>query len=189
MCALHRVTASFRHIHLLRHGVLHGLRVDVCSTVDLRGLQGDSLPHHGLHHRLQGNLCSGAWSISPSSFPDLGVCRAVSHLHFLCHSFSAAFFSPSEIRHHRGATSIADGLSFDQQQICLGAGWNLLCPARGQLLVSSHRSHPCSPCLHPQLTKPCHINPIGQQSAAGQVGGLKNREREPQRERQRGEKR
>ena len=30
-------------IHLLQHGVLHGLQVDICSTVDLHGLQGDSL--------------------------------------------------------------------------------------------------------------------------------------------------
>ncbi|XP_049649848.1 uncharacterized protein LOC126035355 [Accipiter gentilis] len=65
--------------HLLRRGVLHGLQVDICSTVDLPGLQGDSLPHHGLHHRLQGNLRSSAWSISsPSFFTDLGVRRLVS---------------------------------------------------------------------------------------------------------------
>ena len=51
-------------IHLLQHGVLHRLQVDICSTVNLHGLQGDSLPHHGLHHGLQGNLCSGAWSTS-----------------------------------------------------------------------------------------------------------------------------
>ena len=41
-------------------------------------LQGDSLPHHSLHHMLQGNLCSGAWSTSsPSFFTDLGVCGVV----------------------------------------------------------------------------------------------------------------
>ena len=35
--------------------------------------------HHGLLHGLQGNLCSGAWSTSCSSFfTDLGVCRVVS---------------------------------------------------------------------------------------------------------------
>uniref|UniRef100_A0A663FDX8 Endosomal transmembrane epsin interactor 1 n=1 Tax=Aquila chrysaetos chrysaetos TaxID=223781 RepID=A0A663FDX8_AQUCH len=28
-------------IHLLQHGVFHGLQVDICSTVDLCGLQGD----------------------------------------------------------------------------------------------------------------------------------------------------
>jgi len=32
----------------------HGLQVNICSTVDLHGLQGDSLPHHGLLHGLQG---------------------------------------------------------------------------------------------------------------------------------------
>ncbi|KAK4820738.1 hypothetical protein QYF61_004419 [Mycteria americana] len=66
-------------IHLLQHGVLHGMQVDICSTMDLHGLQGDSLPHHGLHQGLQGNLCSGAWStLSPSFFADLGVYRVVS---------------------------------------------------------------------------------------------------------------
>ncbi|KAK4826200.1 hypothetical protein QYF61_006144 [Mycteria americana] len=66
-------------IHLLWHGVLHGLQVDISSTINLHGLQGDSLPHHGLHHGLQGNLCSGAWSTSsPSFFTGLGVCRVVS---------------------------------------------------------------------------------------------------------------
>jgi len=73
--APHRVTASFRCIHLLQCGVLHGLlQVDICSTVDLHGLQGHSLPHHGLLHRLQRNLCSGT---SPSFFNDLVVCRVV----------------------------------------------------------------------------------------------------------------
>jgi len=52
--ALHGVTASFGCIHLLQCGVLHGLQVDICSTVELDGLQGGSLPHQGLHHRLQG---------------------------------------------------------------------------------------------------------------------------------------
>jgi len=36
-------------IHLLWHGVLPGLQVDICSTIDLHGLQGHSLPHHDLH--------------------------------------------------------------------------------------------------------------------------------------------
>ena len=49
-------------IHLLQRGVLPWLQVDICSTVNLHGLQGDNLSHHGLLHRLQRNLCSGAWS-------------------------------------------------------------------------------------------------------------------------------
>ena len=57
------------HIHLLWRGVSTGCRVDICSTMDLHGLHGDNLCHHGLHHGLQGNLCSGTWSTSspPSS--------------------------------------------------------------------------------------------------------------------------
>jgi len=66
-------------IHLLWCGVFHRLQVDICSTVDLHGLQGNSLPHHGLLHGLQGHLCSGTWSTSsPSFFTNLGVCRVVS---------------------------------------------------------------------------------------------------------------
>jgi len=56
-------------IHLLRHGVLHGLRVDICSIGDLHGMKGDSLPHQGLHHGLQGKtLCSSVSSTSSSSY-------------------------------------------------------------------------------------------------------------------------
>jgi len=53
--APHGVTASFRCVHLLWCGVLHGLQVDICSTVDLHRLQWDSLTHHGLFHELQGS--------------------------------------------------------------------------------------------------------------------------------------
>jgi len=67
-------------IRLLRCGVLRGLQVDICSTLDLHGLQGDSLPHRGLQHGLQGRISAlvpGA-PPPPSSFTDLGVCRVVS---------------------------------------------------------------------------------------------------------------
>jgi len=74
----HGVTASFGCIHLLCRGVFPGLQVKICSITDLHGLQGHSLPHHGLQHGLQGNLCSGAWSTSSPSFIDLAVCRVVS---------------------------------------------------------------------------------------------------------------
>ena len=49
--APHGFTASFRLPHALVWGPFHGLQVDLCSTVDLHGLQGDSLAHHGLYHR------------------------------------------------------------------------------------------------------------------------------------------
>jgi len=59
-------------IHLLWGGVLSRLQVNLCSTMDLDGLQGHSVPHHDLLHGLQGNLCSGAWSTSsPFFFTDL----------------------------------------------------------------------------------------------------------------------
>ncbi|KAK4816725.1 hypothetical protein QYF61_021599 [Mycteria americana] len=72
--ASHRVTASFGCIHLLWRGFLHGLQMDICSTISLHGTQSDSLLHHDLLHGLQGNLCSGAWSTScPSFITDLGA--------------------------------------------------------------------------------------------------------------------
>ena len=83
--------------YLLRRGILHRLQVDICSTVDLCGLQRDNLPHHGLLCGLQENVCYGTWSASsPSFFIDLGVCIAVSltyshfffQLLFLLHRFS-----------------------------------------------------------------------------------------------------
>jgi len=58
--APHGVTASFRHPPAPAWGPFHRLQVEICSTVDLHGLQGHSLPQHGLHHELQGKvLCSG----------------------------------------------------------------------------------------------------------------------------------
>ena len=68
-------------IHVLWHGLFPRLQLGICSTVDLHGLQGDSLPHHGLFHRLQGNVFSGAWTTSsPSFFNELGVCRVLTPL-------------------------------------------------------------------------------------------------------------
>jgi len=77
---LHRDTASFMHPPAPVWGPFHGLQVDICSTVDLHGLQGINLPHHGLHHELQGKtLCSGISSTSsPSFFTDLSVYRVIS---------------------------------------------------------------------------------------------------------------
>ena len=69
--------------HLLQCGVLHGLQVEICSTVDHHGLQWNALPPHGLHHRLQGNLCPGAWSTScPSFCTDLGVFRVLTPISY-----------------------------------------------------------------------------------------------------------
>jgi len=42
---LHGVTASFGHPPALTWGPFHGLQVEICSAVDLHGLQGDNLHH------------------------------------------------------------------------------------------------------------------------------------------------
>lgn len=64
--------------HLLWHGVLHRLQVNMCSTVDLHGLLGTSCLTIAFTMRCRGNLCSGFWSISLLFFyTDLGVCRTV----------------------------------------------------------------------------------------------------------------
>jgi len=76
-CGLPTGSQPASGIHLPWRGVLRGLHVEICSTMDLHGLQGHSLPHHGLPHGLEGNLCSGTWSTSSPSFTDLGVCRVV----------------------------------------------------------------------------------------------------------------
>lgn len=64
------------------------------STMNLHGLQGHSLPHYGILHRLQGNLCCSTWSTSsPSFFTDFGACRAFfSHTPTLFSSCSCTGF-------------------------------------------------------------------------------------------------
>jgi len=90
------VTASFRRPPALAWGPLHGLQVEICSTMDLHGLQGNNLPHHGLHHRLQGKaLCPGISSTSsPSFFTDWCLRSCFPHiascLFLECH-FTAVF--------------------------------------------------------------------------------------------------
>ena len=149
-CGLSMGLQPLLGIHLLRCGVLHGLQVDICSTMDLHGLQGHNLPHHGIYHGLQGKLCFGAWSISsPSFFTDLGVCRVVSltssHF-FLMTAFSPRFFSPSYIRYSRGTTTITDGLGLGQWQVHLGGIWHWLYRTAGKLPAASHITHPYTPC-------------------------------------------
>jgi len=46
------VTASFLHPPAPAWGPFHRLQVDICSTVDLHGLQGDNMSHHGLSSRV-----------------------------------------------------------------------------------------------------------------------------------------
>jgi len=67
-CEISMGSQSPSGIHLLWHGVLRWLQVEICSTMDPHGLQRIASPLHGLNHKLQGNLCSGAWSTSSPSF-------------------------------------------------------------------------------------------------------------------------
>jgi len=86
-------------IHLLRCGVLHRLQMEICSTVDLHGPQGHSLPHHGLLHGLQGKisaLVSGAFPPPPCSLTLVSVELFLSHslTPLCCCSCCCAGFSP-----------------------------------------------------------------------------------------------
>jgi len=147
-------------IRLLWHGVPStGCR----STVDLHGLQGNNLPHHGLHHKLQGKiLCSGIWSTSsPSFFTDLGVCRVVSftssHSSLLnCHFPTELFFLPflkyviTEV-----LPPLLIGLALASSRSVLelaGTGFIRHGGSFSQLLTEA------TPAV-PLLPKPCHANP------------------------------
>jgi len=132
-------------IHLLWRGVFHGLQVEICSTVDLHGLQGHSLTHHGLHHGLQGKLCSGAWTTSsPALFPDLGVCRVVS-LTLSHSSLPLQVFVPlrKSVIPEALPPSLM-GLALARGLVHLGASWHLFCRTRGKFLAASDRRRPAT---------------------------------------------
>lgn len=123
-------------MNLFQHQVFHELEVDICSAVALLGMQKHLLPHHGLHHSLQGNLSSDAWTISCPSCTDLCVCRAV----FLTFSLlsPAAFLAwPWPVA----------GLSW--------ASWHWHCCTGERFLAASHSSHPrIPPATQPWPCKP-----------------------------------
>jgi len=96
----------------------------ICSTVDLRGLQGHGLPHHGVLHELQENLCSSVWSTSsPSFLTNLGVCRVValtsSHSSVPLQLFSHLNYIIPEV-----LPPLLIGLALASRRIHLGAGWH-----------------------------------------------------------------
>jgi len=107
----------------------------------------DSLPHHGLHHRLQGKShCSSVWS---TSCPPSALCLVSAEL-FLSHSLTPLSPLPlhprfsSLLKYPRGAATVADRLGLGQWQVCLRAGWHRLHQTRGKILAASHRNHPYS---------------------------------------------
>jgi len=158
---LHGVTASFRHPPALAWGPFHGLQVDICSIMDIHGLQGDNLPHHGLHHELQGRALSSSvlCTSSPSFFTDLGVCRVVSFTSShspLLTAVSLHFFLPFL------NYVIPEVLQSSLIGLALASSRSVLEPADtgfirhggsfSQLLTAA------TP-IAPLLSKPCHTNP------------------------------
>lgn len=116
------------------------------------------MPYHGLHHRLQRNICSGVWntSSSPSSLTSVSAELFLSRS-LLSHSCCCiAFSTVLKPYYHRGATSIADWCSSAQQWAYPAASWSWLCLMWEQLLVLSHEVTPTTP---PTISKPCHIKP------------------------------
>jgi len=143
----HRLSADFMFLQVTSTysgvGSCKGCRVASCSTVVLHGLQQNNLYHHGLR-----NFCSSAWSTSsPSLFTDLVFCRVVSLTYPHSSLPAAVLFTLSSICYHRDATNISD--------------WNQLYPTSGQLLVSAHGRHSCSP-LPTTKTLPPKLNTIVQ---------------------------
>ena len=119
------------------------------------GCRGTSLPHHGLHHRLHGNLCSGAWStVSCSFFTDLGVCRVVS-LTYSHSPLSAAvpqrflpllkFVVTEALPPLLIGSALASGRSLEPS---------------GTSSIQHRASTWCLPTEAPPLPKPCHVNPM-----------------------------
>lgn len=83
--ASHRVTASIRQTV---SQVWSPLWAANGSAMDLHGLQGDNLPHHDLHHGLQGHLCSCAGALLPP--PSLSSVPARLFLEYIFTLLSAA---------------------------------------------------------------------------------------------------
>ncbi|KAM9616085.1 uncharacterized protein ACIBXB_020459 [Morphnus guianensis] len=154
-------------IPLLRCGVLPGLQVEICSAVDLHGLQGDSLPHHGLPRGLQGNLCSGAWSISsPPSALTWGAAGL-----FLSHVLTplslAAVSVPQQLFFPLLRSVIPEVLPLSLMGSALSSSGSVLEPAGigsvghgGSFWHLLTESTPVAPPPPPPLPKPCHADPI-----------------------------
>jgi len=127
-----------------------------CSSVG--SPWGHSLLHHSLLHRLQGNLCSGAWRTSSPTFSawlflscshsTLPAAVAQQLLPFLKHVISEAL-PPSLM-----------GSALASSESILVAGQNWLYRAWGKLLASSHTSHLHSP--HTIKTLPGKLSTVSQ---------------------------
>jgi len=131
--------------------VFHGLQVAICSTVDLHGLQGHCPSHHGLFHRLQGNLCSGAWRTSfPPSSLTLVSAEFLSDSLTPLFDYSCAGFFPF-LKY-----IVTDGLSHGQRWVCLGDSGIGFIGHRG----SFEKLFTEATSVTPPLPKLCHANPV-----------------------------
>jgi len=156
--ATHRITASLGHPPAPTWRPPWALSGDLLN----RGppwLQGDSLPHHGLLHGLQGNLCPSAWSTSsPSFFTVLGVCRAVSLTYSHSSLYPAAVFSPllkyvvSQRHYHHLLISLALASNRSILELA-GSGSVRHEGSFSQLLTEAT-------VVAPPLPKTCHANPL-----------------------------
>lgn len=96
------------------------------------------LLHHGFFHRLQGNLCSGAWNTSPFC-SDLCACRAVSHTFFPCSSllWNILPFLKNVFKEVPPSLLMGPAASY---MSCFGVSWLQPCPAWGTPGLLSQRS-------------------------------------------------
>jgi len=147
--APHGVTASFGYPPALAWGPFHGLQVDICSTVDLHGVQGDNPPHHGLSSQA-GREDSLLWHLE-HLFPLPSSLTLVTAELFLSHhltplsqlpSHRRFFFFPFLNMLSQSTTIVADWLGLGQQRVRLRASWHWLYQTWRKLLAASHRSHP-----------------------------------------------
>lgn len=115
----------------------------------LHGLQGDNFCHHGLLHRLQRNLCSGAWSpSSPSFFADPGVYTVVSFTYFTSFSSYTVFlpFLKYVVTELLPLLLIGSALASSRSFLEMAGIGSVR--HGGQLLASSDRSHLQPPWCH-----------------------------------------
>lgn len=125
--------------------------------IDLHGLQGDWLLHHGLLQGLQDKFFSSFWSTSsPSFFNDLGVCRVVavtdSHSSLSQLQFFVAFLFFSSLNTFSPEVS--------PPQLCPVMGGlepgGTICVLHGTAPASPHRDS-----LQPPLRlAPGHLHPV-----------------------------
>jgi len=146
-------------ILLLKRKVFHGLQVEICSTMDLHGLQGQNLPHHGLLHGLRGNPAPGALPPPPSSLTLVSAVLVLPRILTRLLSCKMPLCSFSPLLKY----VITEVLPLSLMGSALASGGSVLEPAGigfirhggsfWQLLTEA------TP-IAPPLPKPCHANPV-----------------------------